>query len=115
MVLETRYGPVPLARLATWSGALFSLAAIGVAAWLAVGWAQNHPLAVPVGLPPSIIIAGWLGVLGLALTVLGTVLATRGALTRQSSPATLVGSLFTALCALGAFVFLLRLGAGPFG
>lgn len=100
-------------HLTSWLACMTGLAAVAFAAWTVWSWAQSYPLAVPVGLPNKIAIAGWLSVLAALLAGIGAYYAVRGFAARTTSVGTLLASVFIALAAVVVGVFLHSLGAGP--
>lgn len=103
----------PIGRSLSWLGAAVGLGAIGLAGWLIFGWMNDHPLALPVGLPTSISWAGWLALAAAILAVAGAILAIKAFATRRHGIGTLAGGVVTALGTLGVLVFLSSIGAGP--
>lgn len=101
-----------LGRSLTWSSAVLSVVSIGLAMSTLVSWASQHPLAVPIGVPHSISVAGWVGLISVLLAIAGAfqTLRTAGV---AASRATQTGSVCTALLAIASFFFLFSIGAGP--
>ncbi len=101
------------ARLAAFAGAALAAAAIGLAAMMTMNWATAHPLALPIGLPPQIGIAGWIAVAGALLSAYGVFAGVTARLAGRATTGAAVGSALTAAAAIGALILLVSLGAGP--
>ncbi len=100
-------------RLGSWAGALVSLAGLALAAKLIMDWSTDHLLAVPLGLPESIVYAGLASVVGLLVSGYAAIRAWTGRKVGRMPVGTLAGSTMVALCALGALAFLFSIGSGP--
>ncbi len=101
-------------RLASWAGALVSLGGLALAAKLILDWSTHHALAVPLGLPESIVYAGLLSLAGVLVAGYAAIRAWVGRKGDALPVGTFAGTTLVALCALGALVFLFSIGSGPF-
>ena len=108
---RTVSGGLARARWASWGGAALALGGAVAAALIVRGWMAAHPVGLPVGVPTSVALAGWLVVVAAVLALLGAVLAWRA---RASAPTgTLVATWVTVVATLGLLVAMTAHGLGP--
>ena len=93
-----------------WLAALGSLLALGCTAAALVEWMQQHPLALPLGVPSELGVPGWIGLLSMLLVLWGVVQWSRAA---ERSHSVGMVALLTLLLVTGSFGFLVWIGASP--
>jgi len=102
------------ARRWAWGGAALSLTGAALGVMLIIKTATEHSATLPIGVVPTISIAGWLGLAGLTASLIGLIQMLR----KLALPGPPVGSLIAvgagAAASLALFSFLLSIGAGPF-
>lgn len=101
------------ARLIAWLGGALGLAGLAVAVTTIFGLLESHFATLPVGVPASIGLAGWLALGGVALCFIALVRAgqTRGG--RGRSIGTLIALTGMAIASVWLLAFLFSIDAGP--
>lgn len=114
MVQGTDRASLSYARPLSWLGALLSLGGIAWAVSQIIKTATEHAMALPLGVLPAAGLSVWIGVIGLAVSAYALYRAIKsGHFGRREIGASL-GFILVTLASLGALIFLLSLGLGPF-
>lgn len=102
------------ARWLAWGGSAFSLGGIAWSAKIFLSTAQNHQASLPVGVPNSFTLGGWMALVGVLVTLLSSAVGIRS-LTNNRKPIGILILLIAAIIgAFATFLFLRNIGASPF-